>query len=336
MEPKVSMSWFMVADLIGVVLLGLGGHAVAGGWIAAGLVAVAAFLHAIYLFQRRAAKRMPETFRSRRPPGLVPEHRRVLDRWVLSQWLAAAVVGIGGSELLLRSGWDPFHSVGFVFTVLDVGWIVLWSGIYVSALVDWFLVLPKISGISCPAPCERPGNQRWAGITALWCFHRGFARLLVPAVLVGCPTVIGALTSSSAGRAIAFSIGAVLAVYLADFEIQGKEALGYGLNPWRHIGDTVWIVWESIDDVRRRPAFLVDVAAEGAKFKYVDESGLYAGEPFHEKHDDEGRPVALTVLNERRRVEGAKAPCGAACTGINWYCWANPLAHSQTTTGGDE
>jgi Na+/H+ antiporter NhaD/arsenite permease-like protein len=88
--------------------------------------------------------------------------------------------------------------------VLAIGWIVLWSGVYLSALVDWHLIMRKVSGISCPRSCERPGKQRWAGITALWCFHRGVARLLVPAVLIGCPTVIGALSESSGGRAICF------------------------------------------------------------------------------------------------------------------------------------
>jgi hypothetical protein len=336
MEPKVSMTWFMVADLVGVVLLGLGGHPVAGGWVAAGLVVVAAFLHTIYLVQRKAAKHMPETFRSRRPEGLIPDHRRRLDRWVLSQWLAIAVIGIGGSELLLHAGWEPFHRVGLVFNVLVIGWIVLWSGIYLSALVDWFLVLPKVSGVSCPAPCERPGKQRWAGITALWCFHRGFARLLVPAVLIGCPTVIGAVTASSGGRAIAFSIGAVFALYLAEFELQGKAALSYGLNPRRYVGDTVWLIRETADSVYRQPAYLLDVSAEGGKFKYVDDGGHYLGDEFDEKDDEDGEPLTLSALNTRARVDDAVAPCGERCTGVNWYCWRNPLAYSQTASAGDE
>ncbi len=336
MEPKVSMSWFVVADLIGVVLLGLGGHPIAGGWVAAGLAAVAGFLHSVYLVQRRAAKHMPETFRNRRPEGLVPDHRRRLDRWVLAQWLAIAVIGIGSSEVLLHAVWHPFHRVGLVFNVLVVGWVVLWSGVYASALVDWFVVLPRVSGVSCPAPCERPGKQRWAGITAIWCFHRGFARLLVPVVLIGCPTVIGAVTTSSGGRAIAFSIGAVFALYLAEFELQGKAALGYGLNPRRYVGDTVWLVRETGDSVRRQPAYLLDIAAEGAKFKYVGDDGRYTGDEFEEKDDDVGAPLTLPALNERSRVEHAVAPCGERCSGINWYCWRNPLAHSQTASSGEE
>jgi hypothetical protein len=246
------------------------------------------------------------------------------------------VLGAGGAELLRRTGWQPFDHVGLVFDVLTIGWVVLWSGVYLSSLVDWFLVLPKISGVSCPAPCERPGQQRWAGITALWCFHRGFARLLVPAVLIGCPTVIAALTKNGAGQAIGFSIAGVLSVYLAEFELQGKAALNYGLNPRRYIGDTLWLVRESSDSVSRRPAYLVDISAEGGKFKWVDDEGRYRGREFGRKHDDDGPPVALPALNDRPPVEEGVAPCGKRCTGINWYCWRNPLAHSQTASGGDE
>jgi hypothetical protein len=335
MEPKVSMSWFAVAEIIGLIMLALGGHALAGLWAGAGVAALAAFLHATYLFQRRAAAHMPERFRSRRQHGLVPRHRRKLDRWALGQWLGVGLIGGAGSALIHQPGWRPFHAVGFVFNVLIIGWVVLWAGIYLSSVVDWFLIMPKVSGVVCPAPCERPGHQRWAGITALWLFHRGFARLLVPVVLIGCPTVIGALTSSAGGRAICFSLSATLALYLAEFELQGKAAISYALNPRRYIGDTLWLVRESHDSVERLPAFLMDVSAEGGKFKYLDSDGRYAAGEFAQKHDDDGRPVTLTELNDRPRIDAAIAPYSDACTGINWYCWRNPLAHSQTAGGGE-
>jgi hypothetical protein len=336
MEPKISMTWFAAAEVIGLVLLALGGHGLAGLWTGAGVAALAALLCVAYLFQRKAAERMPEQFRSRRTYGLVPPHRRRLDRWVLAQWLGIALVGGAGSDLLREVGWEPFHAVGFVFNVLVIGWVVLWSGVYLSSLVDWYVIMPKISGVACPAPCERPGHQRWAGITALWCFHRGFARLLVPAVLIGCPTVVGAITQSSGGRAICFSLSATLALYLAEFELQGKAALSYGLNPRRYVGDTLWLIRENHDSVRRQPAFLTDVSAEGGKFKYVDQAGRYAGIEFEQKHDDDGQPIALPALNERPRVDAAVAPCGERCSGVNWYCWRNPLAHSQTASSENE
>jgi hypothetical protein len=330
------MTGFAIAEVAGLLLLALGGQGLAGLWTAIGVAMLAAGLNATYLYQRRAARHMPKIFRERRTHGLLPRHRQVLDRWALGQWLAILVVGGGGSAFIADASWTPFDHVGFVFNVLVVGWIVLWSGVYLSSVVDWFLILPKVSGIACPAPCERPGKQRWAGITALWCFHRGFARLLVPAVLIGCPTVIGALTASPGGRAICFSLSATLALYLAEIEIQGKAALTYGLNPRRYIGDTVWLVRESQDSVTRQPAFLIDVSAEGGKFKYVDATGHYHGAEFEEKHDDDGEPVTLGLLNERPRIHGAIPPCGEKCTGVNWYCWRNPLAHSQTASGGDE
>ncbi|MHB8532543.1 MAG: hypothetical protein ACYDC2_07470 [Solirubrobacteraceae bacterium] len=329
------MSWFVVALVIGLLLVSLGGHPLAGLWTGVGVAALAALLNAIYLVQRRAAAKMPPEFLERREGRLVPPHRLALDRWAAGQWLAIAVIGAGGSAVVEAAGWRPFAHVGMVFTVITVGFVVLWTGIYLSSTVDWYLVMPKVAGISCPGPCERPGHQRWAGITALWCFHRGFARLLVPFVLIGCPTAIGALTGSGGGRAVAFALAAALALYMAEIELEGKAALSYGLNPWRHIGDAVWLVKENEDSVRRVPAYLMDLSAEGGKFKYLNESGAYVGDPFDAKHDDDGRAIGLKALGERPRMRDARPPCAHRCTGVNWYCWRNELAHSQTTTGGD-
>ena len=66
MEPKVSMTWQAVGVIVGLILLSLGGHALAALWVAVGIAALMAFMHAIYLVQRRAAKRMPEEFLERR------------------------------------------------------------------------------------------------------------------------------------------------------------------------------------------------------------------------------------------------------------------------------
>jgi hypothetical protein len=330
------MSWFVVALVAGLLLLSLGGHPLAGVWAGLGVGTLAALLSAIYLVQRRAAARMPADLLQRRGGRLVPAHRRALDRWAAGQWLAVAILGAGGSAAIRAAAWRPFAHVGMVFTVLAVGWVVLWAGVYLSSVLDWYLIMPKVAGISCPAPCERPGHQRWAGITALWCFHRGVARLLVPFVLIGCPTAVGALTASGGGRAVAFALAAALALYMAEVELEGKAAVSYGLNPRRHIGDAVLLLREDRDSVWRVPAYLVDVSAEGGKFKYLEADGAYGGLPFEKKHDDDEEVVTLKDLSRRRLVSDAVAPCAHACTGVNWYCWRNPLAHSQTTSGADQ
>lgn len=335
MEPKVAMSWFTVAEVVGLILLGLGGWGIAGMWVGVGISVSCVFLHALYRFQRRGAARMPEKFSARRTK-VVPKHRVDLDKWVVGQWVTIGFVGGGGAALLEAADAQPFHDVGLAFEVLVIGWVVLWSGIYVSSAIDWYLVMPKVSGISCPGPCERPGEQRWAGITGLWSFHRGVARLLVPGVLIGCPTVIAAITSSGAAQSICFALAAIFLVYLVDFEVQGKAALNFGLNPKRYVGDVLWLVRESPDSVARLPAYLVDVAGEGAKFKHLDAEGRYTEPKFKRKHDDEGRPIALPDLQDRHYVDHARPPCEQECTGVNWYCWNNPLAHSQTTTAGDD
>jgi hypothetical protein len=335
MEPKVALSWFAAAEIAGLLVLGLGGWGIAGMWVGLGVAASCGFLHAVYLIQRRGAHRMAKTFRDRRTEP-VPEHRTRLDKWVVGQWITIGVAGGGGAGLLEGAGITPFETGGVAFEVIVIGWVVLWSSVYVSSAIDWYLVLPKVSGISCPGPCERPGKQRWAGITGLWSFHRGIARLVVPGVFIGCPTVIGAISGEGGVQSLCFALAAVFLVYLVDFEVQGKAALNFGLNSKRYVGDVLWLVRESPDSVQRLPAYLVDVAGEGAKFKHLDADGRYREPPFHRKHDDEGRPIALPELQHRHYVDHARPPCEHECTGVNWYCWNNPLAYSQTTNAGDD
>ncbi len=155
-------------------------------------------------------------------------------------------------------------------------------------------------------------------------------------MLIGCPTVLGAVSGGRAAQSICFAIAAVLLVYLVEFEVQGKAALNFGLNPKRYVGDVLWLVRESAHSVERLPAYLVDVAGEGAKFKHLDADGRYREPKFVRKHDDEGRPVALPDLQERHYVDHVPPPCAHGCSGVNWYCWNNPLAHSQTTHSAND
>jgi hypothetical protein len=136
MEPKVSMSWFAVAQVLGLVVLGLGGWGPAGMWVGVGVLVTCVFLNALYLVQRRASGNMPPHFRKRRPE-VVPRHRSQLDRCVALQWLAAALLGGGGAVLLDGLRATPMHHLGIAFEVLVIGWVVLWVGIYVSSAVEW-------------------------------------------------------------------------------------------------------------------------------------------------------------------------------------------------------
>jgi hypothetical protein len=317
MEPRNSMSWFAFAIVLACALCVLTGFARATAWTGGGLLALGGFLHGLYLFERRGG----------RP---VPPHRRALDRIVRVQWIAAGGAGVALGLAGRRAGVEPFTHVGVLFDAIVVGLLVMWLGVFVSSMVDWYLILPKVSGISCPAPCEANDGERWTSVTNLWYFHRGVAPLLVIGVIVGVPAYVGAISDDPKAQQLCAVVAGLLAAFIVNHQSDAVALLRYAFNGRRLVGDVVWLIEHDGGGawIRRRPAYVVDVAREGSKFKWLQDDGAYAGPRFDCKGDAD--PVPNEELRRARDVAGAAPPCASACTGVNWYCRHNPLAHSQS------
>lgn len=310
------MSWFAVAIVAGFALCVLSGFARATAWTGVGLLAIGLFLQTMYLVERRNGRR-------------VPSHRRALDRMVRAQWASAGALGVAIGVLGRRYGIEPLTDVGVLFDALVVGFLVIWLGIFISSMVDWYLILPKVSGIACPAPCEANDGERWTAVTNLWYFHRGVAPLLVIGVMVGVPAYVGAVSDDPKAQQLCAVIAGVLAGLIVNHQSDAIDLLRYAFNARRLVGDVVWVIDHDNGGawVPRRAAYVVDVAREGSKYKWLD-GERFAGAPFEKKAD--GDPISNHELRRARDVPNVEPPCARACTGVNWYCRNNPRAHSQS------
>src|ERR1043165_5483738 len=82
---------------------------------------------------------------------------------------------------------------GFHERPIDIG-LSVWSpllvavafaGVYLSSLVDWFVILPRISGMLGPRPCRASELRHprfphtWRETTRYWLVHRSVAFLLL-------------------------------------------------------------------------------------------------------------------------------------------------------------
>jgi hypothetical protein len=332
MEPRVSLSAYVAGLSACLVLLSLIGFEEASFGVSLGVVLYGLVLCATYLWQRRALSRMDTEYRDRRDFRHAPPHRVLLDKIVLGQIMTVALFGALGAWLLPALFDEPLHSLGYAFDVPIIAITVITAGLYCSALVDWYLILPKISGISSLAPCELAGRQRWVNVTGLWLFHRGFLRVLIPICVAGTFAVIALLSDNTVIRGANLVVGGLVLARFRDAEAQGLDALAVCWNSRRNVGDVLNIVRESGNDVELAPGYMLDVSAEGAKFKFMEPDGSYRGGYFVDKHDDDAEPVAVKKLNGRKPSAGTPAPCVDQCVGINWYCHKNPLAYSQSTS----
>lgn len=321
MEPKRSMSAYAGVVVLALLALALSGFAVAAECSAIGLLLAGALLWGERTRLLRNGRRVG------RPS---PPQRRSLDRLVLAQWIGAGLLSLVPILAIRYFSLDWLSSVGRFEKILVATVTIASLGVFLSSLFDWTVILPKVSGLSGPAPCECPGGERWKYTTCFWYFHRTVATALIYVLVIGVFAVAGAGSSGSAR--VYCSIAAGLAAVLGGYFFRAMFIAGwYAFNPPILVGDPIYVQApeEGDGDVRvvRRRAYVLDVSLQGAKYKIL-EDGRYRGGRFTNKSDG---TVSNRHLAKELRPPGAAAeppicPKGG-CTGINWYCRHNPRAH---------
>lgn len=187
------MTAYAVFDCAFLVLLAATGRQDAALVAALGWAGTCGSLATIYYVRLRRSNR-------RRPA-----HRRELDRWALAQWTIAPMLVVLAS-LVFDLGF--LRDAGRFLDAAGIATVVGGLGAYLSAAVDWYLILPGVSGIVRPAPCQAPSRERWARVSKLWFFHRGVATILVPFCILGLFFYMAA-TSEDAGTERLAWLGAI-------------------------------------------------------------------------------------------------------------------------------
>jgi hypothetical protein len=122
--------------------------------------------------------------------------------------------------------------------------------VFVSSLVDWLWILPRVEGLVGPTPWDSPADRRWRLVTQVWLLHRLATRLVVSAALVAVPISMAAATSGAMRSAW---IGAV--AIFAGAIVPINETLAFVASPSAWIGQ----VLERDDG----PAYIIDVSLQG-------------------------------------------------------------------------
>lgn len=257
----------------------------------------------------------------------VPDHRRRLDHLVVAQWGFGGLAAVGAGVLTHYASYRPLADSPALIHALITGGLIISSGVFISSLIDWYWILPRLSGLGgYSAPCEDSGSEQWSSITSIWYFHRALATALVAAVATGIPVYMTSITNDGSKHA-AWDIAAFAVAGLAGlFSRHSLRAGYYAFNPPVHIGDVVRIRLDRYD-FEPHDVYIVDVALQGSKFKELNDC-QYRGRPFRKKGD--GDPIENGALKRVRPLPECPAPCADSCTGVNWYCRNNPLAHSQS------
>lgn len=324
MEPKVSMTVYAVAICIAELLFVSTGYSGAIiFWVGVGVVGfgMLSFLRYRWLVSGYEP----------------PKHRRDLDWWVLGQWLGSGLFGIVLGLVATHDHFHPLrHAHPFIHAVIIAATIGA-PAVFLSSLVDWYWILPRIGGFGAYfAPCEEGGQEQWARVTSLWLIHRALATAVIASAITAIPLYMVSISDSGGWHAIWDTVAIIFAGAAGIFSRQAFYAGMHAFNPPVHVGDIVQVRLERWD-FEPRPVYIVDVAREGSKIKdvrpYDDLRSEHPMPPcpapvFQDKGDGEALPN-----EELRRVRPLTrpSPCaGDCCTGVNWYCRNNPRAYSAS------
>ncbi|MGH7882940.1 MAG: hypothetical protein ACREN8_08555 [Candidatus Dormibacteraceae bacterium] len=215
--------------------------------------------------------------------------------------------------------WIP-NEARMTAAVLFAGIIAVW--IYVATLIDWYYILPRVSGIVRLPPCRSSKDTEWITVTRVWVANRWSATaigcIVCGAIMIG--AVVYYFTGISGGldekEQLTISLGSFgTALFGAGvgvgIQLKLLDSLDDMLNPTNAVGDLV------VDHSGMH--YVVDASLQGRKVKRVESAARYGGGIFNDK----GQLVKLKdVMVEDQRFHG----CERACSGVNWYCDNNQVS----------
>ncbi len=313
-------------------------------WPIAGLICtavvglVAWVLHARYRGDLRAAR-----------VERVPRRRGALDVMVAGNVRLAVLTGaLGGAVAILLH--RPDVGVAPISVLLLA---VAASAVLLSSLVDWYLILPRMSGLLGIRPCRDPEADfprrpdTWREVTRWWYIHRIFAAVVLRFGLAFAITLtVSHYTSVPHGASIV--AGAAVggfASYMAAawhaFWQAGHLTLSVGRTVDLHEVDRVPRTVAILGWRVRLPVFKKAVLGPLLIRQYVYDvalEGVQLASAERREHDQLPRDEKGNLLFERNLAKillkdiGAGRPkpaeafagCQGRCSGINWYCIENP------------
>lgn len=310
MQPHPALTFMagvFVAALVALSARGLTSETV---WLAVALIVYASLLDSSYLVRRR------------RRAMLALPHRRQLDKVVRYQWLCIGILGLTIGLVFEATDFLPLENASILVHSIIFGAVVAISVVYASSLIDWYWVLPRVSGIVSPPPCVRVGGKYYDGVTKVWYLHRATATALFTFVLAGVPAYAAGEATNGTNSTVLTLVGAALAIGYNTVNSGTLHAFSEFLSPVVSVGGFVSLR-RKIQDAEPQDAYVVDVAIQGIKYRFVaDADGEFI---------EDGTLLKYHEIDRELVVERKEPVCPSLdqCRAINWYCLRNRNANGE-------
>ena len=304
MNPR-TMLWQAVASLtlLGVVIVF--GDPLATVWLAGIGLCAATALNASYA---RALGRRGRSKRRMHGDRRVAVH-------VASGLMLPFLAGVTAAAL----GHNPHLALwGFThteFTALLVAAGALIVAVFVSSLVDWYYVRPRIDGLVCVPPCRAAASEKgpWKRVTRRWYLHRGLATLAYIAFAIAIAVIVMIMLvredPAAAGVTGGVSgIAGLLLIFAGSYRSSLPTVARWVLSPAFVLGDD--LEYEGYGGKKR--GYVLHLAVPVAKLVPLDKSGRPVGVPFVE--------IKTPKLDEADLYPKPATACNGSCARLNPEC----------------
>lgn len=232
---------------------------------------------------------------------------------------------VAGSPLLVLAPWLPtivppsgFKSDSTVVAITLAATAAA-SVIYLSSLVDWFYVVPRMRGARGKMPCTHSLDSCWGSITRVWLLHRLTAMLVL---VVANAAIVGLAANrwllGKDNKVIAGGIAAAATVLAGYYLTRAASVIAFVQHPPLQVGDKIQLAAEFTETDPDRSYYVVDVALEGVRLLALDayDRVLYPAQAA-KTHDRVLDIADVARLLRSRRAFGA---CDVKCKHANPHC----------------
>lgn len=245
------------------------------------------------------------------------------DGWIAWTVIASPLLLAVGPCLALleapevREG-APHHAIA-VLAITILGTTVFMA-LYLSSLVDWCYIFPRLRGGTGIRPCTDSLNPYWRRITRIWLLHRLIATIALVAATVAVVAIAANEWVLGLNQVVAAALAAAATVLAGFYLARLPFAVAIMVNPPLHVGDKIKLA-EAFPLPAACPDYFVsEVSLEGVKLVELDDGDVRTRPGPDRSYD---RMLDLTEIHKLLRARDTFAPC-RECKGVHPYCGRSP------------
>jgi hypothetical protein len=251
-----------------------------------------------------------------------PAHRDRLDILVTGDARAALLPPLVLACFVVIFSPSPPSTAPFVLNAVATVTVVA-AVVYVSSLFDWYLILPRVSGLLGVRPCKKEGEppgwpNTWRKVTRWWYIHRIVAAFVfVFGLALALGMIASGLTNASSNW-VEFALTAVLGLFGAY-----RKAI---YPATKEAGHPHLIVGRTYERPLGGRSYVFDVSIEGVDLASADKYEARATDFPLPVDGIEFEKAPNEISHAQAQELTSAAPytgCERRCVGISWYCIEN-------------